>query len=78
MERNKDNKWEDVGKCHGQYIAGSERWNPSKEMSEVAWDARRGKKWELLFLPCVPVEQKLEENWEDQCIQKMVLPIKTL
>lgn len=36
MERNKDNRREDVRKCPGQYIAGSERWNPSKGMSKVA------------------------------------------
>ena len=34
--RNKDNSREGVRRCHGRYIAGSERWNPSKEMSEVA------------------------------------------
>lgn len=77
MERHKDNRREGVRIGYGQYIAGSERWNPSKEMSKVAWDARRGKKWELLFPQCVPAEQKSEGNCGDQYIQKMVLPVKT-
>lgn len=34
MEWNKDNRRGGARKCHGQYIAVSERWNPSKEMSE--------------------------------------------
>lgn len=49
-----------------KYIVGSERWKPSKEMSKVAKDARRDKRWGLLFLRCVPVEGKSEGNCEDR------------